>query len=507
MGTTFFIHIGVHKTGTKSIQQTFFDNRDKLLARGINYLPGDPNHGPALISLLSDNPHEDTRNIRRHVDTPQKAASYNAEIKREITKALKRNRSPKMVISGEGLSGLARKEIKRLKRMLAPYSQAYRIIVYVRDPYGYANSASLQRLKSGAVLGATDRKIPLPHYHRKLRRYIRAFGRENVDIRIFDPQRFIGGNLISDFLVAIGEAPQLAKSLNVARANQSMSHEAAVILSETNIAIPSSVDGRANRARAFGLHLYVANIEGEKFTIDPDTYLKHAAEAQADLAWLHQTIGEPVFEKPAPRPASVPRWSEATVRSIKDLVRGMASELQELEKDRRLPQIPRPVIPAGLEWLREAYGQPAAQSVVVPRFDQAGIRTLGCFLHAIALTIQYLKAERAARKGRWLIWTNPRAAEDHFREVLRLNPASAAANYWLSQAHLLRGHTVRARAAAQAAVQLAPRRALFRRWLRLIQAAARWRSKPAAPVSPGDHRRHGHVRRHTAKRQSVGKVE
>jgi hypothetical protein len=512
MRSTFYIHIGVHKTGTKSIQQTFFDNREKLLAHGINYLPGGPNHGPSLVSLLADNPHEDTRNIRRHVDTPEKAASYNAWTEHHITKALARNRSPKMVISGEGLSGLIRKEIERLKEILAPYAEAYRIIVYVRDPYGYANSASLQRLKTGAVLGTADRKMPLPNYRRKLGRYIRAFGRENVDIRIFDPQRFIGGDLITDFLVAIGESPQLAESLNVAHANQSMSHEAAMILSETNIAIPSSIDGRANRERAFALHLYVANIEGEKFTIDPDTYSKHEAEAQADLEWLHKTIGEPVFEKPAPRPASVPRWNEATVRSIKNVVRGMASELQELEKDSRLPAVPRPVVQQGLEWLREAYGppglgQPQVQSAAVPRFDQAGVRALGCFLHAIALTIQHLKAERAAREGRSLMFVNPRAAEIHFREVARLNPMSPGIQHLLSKAHLLSGHIREARAAAQEAARLAPQRMLFGLWLRLIRTAERWLSKPTAPVLARKCKRSGRVRRHAAKRRSVGKVE
>ncbi len=99
--------------------------------------------------MLSDHPHEDVRNIRRHVDTPEKAASLNASTRYKITKALKRNRSPKMVISGEGLSGLLETEIERLKQMLGPYAAAYRIVVYVRDPYEYCNSAYLQRLKSG----------------------------------------------------------------------------------------------------------------------------------------------------------------------------------------------------------------------------------------------------------------------------------------------------------------------------------------------------------------------
>ena len=50
MRTTFYIHIGVHKTGTKSIQHALSENRETLLAHGINSFPGHPNHGPTLIS-------------------------------------------------------------------------------------------------------------------------------------------------------------------------------------------------------------------------------------------------------------------------------------------------------------------------------------------------------------------------------------------------------------------------------------------------------------------------
>jgi hypothetical protein len=489
MRSTFYIHIGVHKTGTKSIQHTLANNRKKLLAHGINSFPGDPNHGPDLISLLIENPHEETRNIRKHVDTPEKAAARNAAIARRITKALARNRSPKMVISGEGLSGLAETEMHRLKQMLRPYAAGYRIIVYVRDPYEYSNSASLQRLKAGSVLGVGDAKIPLPNYRRKLERYIRVFGRENIDIRVFNPRRFVDGDLVTDFLSAIGESPQLAQSLDVVRANESMSHEAALILSETNAVVPSFVDGRGSRVRAFGFHTYIVDIKGEKFTMDPADYLKHEAEITADIEWLNQTIGEPVFGRSTPRPISAPRWGDITIHSIKKLVSELVSQLQQLEKNRRLTRMPRPALPPGFEWLREAYGQTtpgdaAAQASVIPQFDQANVRALGCFLHALALAIQHLQAEKDTYRGRWLMCISPRAAENHLREMVRLNPTGAEGHYRLSQACLLRGHFVEARRAAETAAQLAPSRGAVRRWLKLVNTTERWLFKP--PPAPGE---------------------
>jgi hypothetical protein len=430
MNTTFYIHIGVPKTGTTSIQHTMFKNRDELLTRGINYLSIHQNHGSFLVSLLRDNPHETRPNIRRYVDTPEKAAAYNAQNRQRLTEIFSSNQSPKIAISGEALSGLPADSVRGLKQMCDPYATAYRIIVYVRDPYEYANSAFLQHLKDGATL-SRPRPIPLTYYQRKIEKYIDVFGRKNVDIRIFDSRRFVGGSLISDFLTALGESPTLENSMEIARANEALSHEAALILSEANIAIPMYVDGRANRARAFGFHSRLAGIKGEKFSISPHVYLKRRGKILADIEWLHGCIGESVFGDPTLRAASSPCWSDETIESIKITVCGIASTIRQLRAARQ-PSIWRSIfqrpretpwrlrekrdfsqalnpnlddiaIPAGLEWLREAIGQPAnpeARSAVVPLFDQATIRSLACFIHDLTLTIERLKAEQASPSRR-----------------------------------------------------------------------------------------------------------
>jgi hypothetical protein len=410
MPTTFYIHIGVPKTGSKSIQYTMSENREALLASGINYLEVDRNHGPFLISLLSDEPHKNPHNIRKLVDTPEKAASYNAANRERLTKALAENRSPKFVISGEGFSGMPPRLVPQLKEMLEPYAAAYRIIVYVRDPYEYVNSAFLQHVKSGRTLETNF--VAVPGYRSRIGKYIALFGRENVDIRVFDPAQFAGGDLVSDFLAALGEPASLAGSLKIERANQSMSHEAAAILSEANKAIPTRIGGLANRGRASTFHLHLSDIKGEKFWLDPDLYLQREEEVLDDLAWLNRTLGQTTLEKPVPRPASAARWSDATIRSIKEAVSGMAKTIEALrrkpprrpvgsvvqrfrkeEKDfsQALPtDLRRVELPSNLRWLAEAIGQPA--SGVKPQFDQATIRDLAVFLHSMALTIERLQA-------------------------------------------------------------------------------------------------------------------
>jgi len=477
MRTNFYIHIGVPKTGSKSIQNALSENRDKLLEHGIGLFPGPPNLSYVLGSLLSDEPHKRFRNIRRRVDTREKAQTLNESTRYEISKALEHNRSAKVVLSGEGLSNLSDTKIGRLKQILAPYAEGYRIIVYVRDPYQYANSASLQRIKAGGVFGP-DWKVPLPHYRWRIEKYIRAFGRENVDIRIFDPQRFTGGDLIADFISALDEDPALTKTLKLTRLNESICYEAALILSETNRAIIEATGGRPNGARAYGFHLYFTGIKGEKFIIDPNAYLKRKAEIAADIAWLNETIGEPAFTAVAPQSSASPRWSEATVASVRSVVRSMVAEFDQLHT--ALPLVCLPALPAELAWLADAYrqGPNTLAEAACPKFDQAGVRTLGVFMHAVAAAIQHARAERSTRRSRFLLWRNPREAERRYREVARLNPASAEAQFRLSQAHLLRGHLDEAQNAAAAAAGLAPGRRMFRVWLKLVSAARQIRRSP-----------------------------
>jgi hypothetical protein len=418
MRPTFYIHIGMPKAGSKSIQETMSENRETLLAHGIDYLPVERNHGPFLISLLSDEPHKDPRNIRKYLDTPDKAEAYNADRREQLIKALSSTRSAKVVISGEGFSGIQLSTVRRLKQMLDPYAGAYRIIIYVRNPYEFANSVFLQRVKGGRSLEDAGVRL-LPRYENRITKYFEVFGRENVDIRIFDPRQFAGGDLIPDFVAALGEPASLADSLHIEHANQSMSHEAALILSEANKAVPRRTNGLANRARTSAFHLVIAQIKGEKFQIDPHHYLAIEDSVLAELDWLNVTLGRTAFEKPVPRAASVPRWGDETVQSIKDVVSEMAATINELKGGRRrrsagsiLQQIkhrekdfsqgltgdPQDYkLPPSLHWLREAIGQPASD--MKPQFDSTTIHDLAVFLHSMALTTERLKAEREVRSS------------------------------------------------------------------------------------------------------------
>ena len=406
MRAKFFIHIGMPKTGSTSIQHTMFENRATLLTWNINYLSLGRNHAGPLMGLLSDEPHKYTRNIRHRLDTPQKANLHSEVIRQRLIKALSNNRSTKLVISGEAFSTATPDEIYRLKELLEPFSSGYRIIVYVRDPYEFANSAALQRIKGGATFENSEGHIPFPKY-RRIRTHIAAFGRDNVDIRIFDRDRFVGNDLMADFLDALGEPPEKKNELKTVSANHSLSHEAAIILSEINDAIPVHKGGYANEQRAARIRFIVESIKGTKYICDPALFLKHEKHVLRELQWLHEHIGDRVFKQPNPLPASIPLWSEATTQSIIELVKAMALQIRELSDLGELTEIK---VPGNLEWLRGA-ARPSRQQATIetsprvhPNYDLNTIRSLGAFIHEMAFEIERLEREKTQTPHRRRSW-------------------------------------------------------------------------------------------------------
>src|SRR3954463_11509047 len=122
MKPTVYLHIGLYKTGSTSIQATFFKNRERLLAHGVNYLAIGQNHGETLHPLFSGTPLTYHHNRIYGIDTERKAARKNAATRRALDREFRSNTSPLLVISGEDLVTLSKDGIARMKDGLAPYA-------------------------------------------------------------------------------------------------------------------------------------------------------------------------------------------------------------------------------------------------------------------------------------------------------------------------------------------------------------------------------------------------
>ena len=184
-----YIHAGFHKTGTSSIQHFCAVNEERLANFGIQYpVAGRKRlgaHHTLVEELLSEKP-------KSYWDT------IVASVKQGTT----------VLISSEAFGRLTKRGIQELKQIVDGIP--VKLIFYIRDYASHAQSTYVQRTRQGLNLLDFDEFFPsylrpkrLAH-SAKLMNWAEAFGRENVRLRSLDPRHLDHGNLIGDFVSALG---------------------------------------------------------------------------------------------------------------------------------------------------------------------------------------------------------------------------------------------------------------------------------------------------------------
>ena len=214
MEKTLYVHVGTPKTGTSAIQEFCVLNREAFERRGYCYpiLPfryknkstyrnGHFLTGPIYESNRKRNRAEEKRRYQEGIEIVKGLfQSYNA-----------------VVLSDEALWRSTthwRSELwEELKQMGREIGFKLVIIVYLRRQDEYLTSLWSQDVKMGFLKASlmtweewykkkmTDRFID---YGKKMKEYINIVGRENVMIRKYDRNGFVGGNIFADFLQTIG---------------------------------------------------------------------------------------------------------------------------------------------------------------------------------------------------------------------------------------------------------------------------------------------------------------
>lgn len=314
-----YIHIGLHKTGTTSIQRAMFANR-KLLQKekSIHYPDFAPNHGKVIYSLFTRDPLKYGVNLKSGHDSEEKIRQHNARMQQKIENGLRDQKCRKVVFSGETISALGRNGIGKLKAFLEPFASNPKIIVYVRDPIGFATSRLQQSIKGKHTLDEFEELPPMPLYRERIIPFMDSFGRENVIIRSFNEAIRKPEGLVGDFLEAIGEEPEYQSKLKQFHSNTSLSLEAVLMLNHAQKERPKVVDGAFSEQRGSRESSLFRSIPGTKFALSRSMCERVLKESDEDLQWLREQMGrDPFGELKLPAGDEVkPEWSEETIRHI-----------------------------------------------------------------------------------------------------------------------------------------------------------------------------------------------
>lgn len=239
---TVYLHAGTTKTGTTTIQRFLADNRGWMAGQGfvVPEVAGAANHTKLAAYALAP---DQQKPVRRELglNTPEEVEAFRAGFRGAFARAVG-DRRRNYLFTNEHCSAVLHsvEELTVLRDLLASSGHEVRVLLYVREPAEYLASSYSTALKNGAHLPL---KRPSPHaletkynYLSICRRWSQVFGRENLTVRLFERQSLLEGNILLDFLQALGIDPQQAPAAARApqTANRSLDYLVAGFLQEFN---------------------------------------------------------------------------------------------------------------------------------------------------------------------------------------------------------------------------------------------------------------------------------
>lgn len=272
---TCVLHIGMHKTGTSSVQDTLhgYDDGHSLYCKFDR-----PNHSVPMITLFKKKPeefrvHRQMGRSARQVETLRKR--FEQQLKASITKT-----SGQLVISAEGLGQqLTAEEVADVVAYFRARFDRVQVIAYLRSFEDYAASAFQEHLKSGAA----KLFIPAPDFRGRFEPWLEALEPGEIE---FVPYQ---GDTVTDFCRRTGLKQPEAKA---PQSNISLSGPAMGLLFFYNENAKKPLFGSEERVQNYNRMLaYLQGIKGEKFTFSQSFLAQQAEKNAEDIAWMEAASG------------------------------------------------------------------------------------------------------------------------------------------------------------------------------------------------------------------------
>ena len=246
------IHIGTEKTGTTSIQRTLDANAKLLLQEGVLW-PAVLQRGqdPRITCYAMNDETIDLRKRRFKLTTPAAISKFRIDFGNSLQQQLKAAPGARtMLIVNEHLSRMrAPAELERLKAFVDSFASRTRIVLYLRRQDRMMRSMYSQVIKIG---GTRKNVFPTPNgpnegdfitfnYRRIADLWAGVFGRQALEIRVFERPLLVGNDVISDFFHTAGLT--WPDGLQTVKTNESLSREALLSLRELNHYLPREARG------------------------------------------------------------------------------------------------------------------------------------------------------------------------------------------------------------------------------------------------------------------------
>lgn len=208
----FYIHIGIHKTGTTSLQRMLTWNRPYLKSKGLFY--------PTKCTWRGGH-HNLAWELMADARSDSKYGSI-SELKTEIED----NFQSICLLSSEDMSRFGIQQKKELYESFKKYNP--QIIVYIRNQYDYIVSAWSTVIREESVSSkfkeyynfCMKKRLNLLNYTVFLEEWANIFGKENLILKIYDKN--LGEHLLEDFINLLKVSVNLKELKLPERSNTSL---------------------------------------------------------------------------------------------------------------------------------------------------------------------------------------------------------------------------------------------------------------------------------------------
>ena len=285
------LHVGMPKTGTSSIQDTFF----RFQHPDFEYVDWQSvNHGSLFVLLFERNEKvADFRTFKmRGPDFARRIPEMRARWRGRLLKQLRQAHGKTLLFSAEVMSAIGFEAAHRnLRSFFEDRTEEIFIIGYARPPAGFMTSAFQQRLKRSC-----QTRLQFPHYRNRFSQIDRVYGRDRVHIREFSRARLLNGDVVQDFAQATGIP--LPPPDRIARFNESLSLEATALLYVQRSFGSGFLQGFNHAPRANNMFVNrLAGIGSSKLVFSNRLIAPALAEISEDIAWMEERLGHP-FTRP-----------------------------------------------------------------------------------------------------------------------------------------------------------------------------------------------------------------
>lgn len=276
---TCYLHLGMPKTGSSSIQAAFDGyDRDGLTYAKLQH----KNHGLDLAVTFSKAPHM-LREFRWQEVHSDEVDVRVRRMRNRVEEACAGSNS--VIFSGEAVNDkLKPDEFAGLVEKMRSCFDKVVAIAYVRPLASLVSSDIQQRIR----LGHARFKLPPPNYRQRLQPVIDSIGRENTILVRFDRADLVGGDIVTDFSHRLGlkEAPK-----SDVTANESLSAEAIGALYAFNRFTGPLLSLKMRTNMRQKMELALKGIGDTKFGLAPELIEKHLEEHREDVAWIEDVCG------------------------------------------------------------------------------------------------------------------------------------------------------------------------------------------------------------------------